>query len=506
LPDIPAGSTPSDAVRPSWLLTPGIDGPLLIDAAMLVGYAIARTIGTPVAEGAWLVLAMVAGLRWPASGLGVAAVVAMTPQQVRAGMTPAVALVAASAIGFVASAALARLPGTAIATPIRIAVAGAAVLAGATFLAMTHALRASEPSAAIVATQRWAESAACLAVLVAGLRAAALGSSRALLLTVAGIAVALAVALIHQLVPTLLESGPLNWVLSMAVSSREVGSFASPNRLGTVAAVAAVVGLVLAMASGGPRRWWWGLFGVVAAVVLVLTFSRGALLGLTLAGATLIATRSWRAVAVYVTAVAAAGVVLVPLFVGGRLAGSGGTLGVLLANDAGRIEAWIAGIRMILAEPLFGHGFNAFARIGARYGATDGLQTAHSELINLWAEAGVLAAAGFLAIVLGLARAALDRRPDPWALAGLAALVVFVVASSFNVQSPFLAVMAPVWMVATYGAGRSVASGAISASGETVDSPPLVRGGTAPCLSRPDTAHRRSGAVLRDSCDLVTPT
>lgn len=457
--------------RPSWWQAPGIDGPIVVDAAILMGYAVARTIGTSVAEGGWLVLAMIAGVRWPASGLGVAAVVALTPQQIRAGMTPAIALVAASAVGFVASAALSRLPSTAIAMPIRIVLVGAAALAGATFLAMTHALRAFGPSAAVPATLRWAESAACLAVLVIGLRAGALGSSRALFLTLGGIALALGVALIHTLVPTLLASSPLEWVLSEAPSGREAGSFASPNRLGTVAAVGAVVGACLALATGGSRRWWWALFGVAAAAALVLTFGRGALLGLTLAGAALMATRSWRATAAYVGVVVIASVVLVPLLLGGRVAGSGGTLGALLENDAGRIDAWIAGIRMILAEPLFGHGFNAFASLGARYGATDGLETAHFELIDLWAQAGIFAAAGFVAIVLGLARAALDRRPDPWALAALGGLVVFVVATSFNVQSPFLAVMAPVWVVASYGVARSASSGATPAAREPVESP-----------------------------------
>jgi hypothetical protein len=40
--------------------------------------------------------------------------------------------------------------------------------------------------------------------------------------------------------------------------------------------------------------------------------------------------------------------------------------------------------------------------------------------------------------------------------ASLGAIVVFGVASSFNVQSPFLAVMGPVWIVSSFGIARRV--------------------------------------------------
>jgi O-antigen ligase len=439
---------------------PGVDAPIVVDALVLVGFVIARTTGTALADGIWLVTAMVAALRWPASGLGIAVAVAITPQQVRAGMTPGVALVAASAVGVAITAAADHVPRIALSPPMRLVIAGAAALGAALFLSLIHTQRAFDPGVAATATLRWTESAAGLGVLILGLRAMTHGSMRPLVIVLVGLTVALGVALVSVVAPTVLVGGPLHWLLSGVDSSRATGSFVSPNRLGTVAAVAVVVGGCHALAGPAMRRFWAAAFGLLAAVVLVLTFSRGALLGLVVAGAALIATRSRRASVLYIGAAAAAAFVLVPLLLGSRLAG-GGTLQILLENDVGRFDAWLAGIRMIVEKPLFGFGFNAFAVVGAAHGATDGLQTAHFELIDLWAQAGVLAAAGFVMIVTGIVVGALRRKGDPWALAALGAVVVFVVASSFNVQSPFLNVVGPVWVVATFGLGAPLGPEAV---------------------------------------------
>jgi O-antigen ligase len=441
----------ADGTRRSAWTSPWIDAPIGVDAGILIAYAVARTIGGSVPEGIWWVAATLVAVRWPASGLGIAVVIALLPQQVRSGMTPDVALVAASAVGFAIGAASGRLPSASPGRAVWIVVAGAAALAAATFLALIHTQRAFDHALAVTSTLRWTESVAGLAILVLGLRSAALGSMRPLVLALAGVFLAMLIALVGQVAPTVIASSPFGWVLASADTGRAAGSFLSPNRLGTIAAVAVVVAAVNLVFGHGTRRWRAALFGGLASAALVLSFSRGALLGLAIAGGVLIAVRSRRRAAAYGLGILVAGFVLLPLLIGGRLAGSGGTLQVLLENDAGRVDAWLAGIRMILAKPLFGHGFNAFAVLGAQYGATDGLQTAHFELIDLWAQAGIAAAVGFVAIVLGMIGGAVERKADPWALAALGAIVVFVVASSFNVQSPFLAVMGPVWIVSTFG-------------------------------------------------------
>jgi O-antigen ligase len=436
----------------------GLDAPIVADVTLFLAYVIARTIGARLGEGTWLIVAMALALLRPGSGLGMAAAIALFPQQVRAGVTPAVALIVASGIGLAVYRALGRFGADAAAGPIprtvAIVQAGALAVGAATFLALIHAAHRFPAAFAVSATLRWTELAAGLALLVLGSRVFQLGSTRPLVMALAGVGVALLVALVETLAPTVITWSPFGWLLSNAESSRATGSFFSPNRLGTVAAVTVVVAMTQLWVGSTTRRVLCGTVAMLAGIVLLLTFSRGAILGLVAAGAALLAVRSRRAALVYVAVAAVAAVVVVPALVGARLAGSGATVGVLLEADLGRFNAWLAGIRMIVREPILGQGFDAFAVLGPAFGATDGLETAHNELIDLWAQAGILAAAGYVTIVFGLIRGALARRLDPWALASLGAIVVFVIASSFNVQSPFLAVTAPVWIVAGYGIAR----------------------------------------------------
>jgi O-antigen ligase len=435
-----------------WLRTwPALEAPIAIDAAVLVGFVLARSIGGSVAEGLWLVAAMAAAVRWPGSGLGIAIAAALWPHHSRWGMTPAVAVVAASAIGFSLHWVFDRGRQLVVTMPIRVVVAGAVALGAATFLALTHTQRAFGPDLGTAATLRWTEAAAGLGVLVLGLRSAALGSRRPVELALVAVAAAMAVAVVDQIAPGRIQATPFDWMISALDSSRATGPFLSPNRLGTVAAVAVVVGACLAWSGRGRGRWLSVAFAGLAAVTLVLSFSRGALLGLAVAGAIVIATRSRRAAVAYVGIATILALVLVPLLVMARLAGSGASLDALFENDVGRLDASLAGIRMIISRPLFGQGFDAFIALGPRYGVPDRLNTAHFELIDLWAQAGVFAAIGYLAIVFGIVRASLDRRGDAWAMAALGTIALFFVASSFNVQSPFLAVMGVVWIVASYG-------------------------------------------------------
>ena len=53
---------------------------------------------------------------------------------------------------------------------------------------------------------------------------------------------------------------------------------------------------------------------------------------------------------------------------------------------------------------------------------------------------------------------ALERRADPWAIAAIAVLALFLVATSFNIQSKYLAVTGPVWLAIAYGIARPLAS------------------------------------------------
>ena len=109
---------------------------------------------------------------------------------------------------------------------------------------------------------------------------------------------------------------------------------------------------------------------------------------------------------------------------------------------------------MILAEPIFGHGFHSFRPLGESFGATDGLLMAHNEFIGLWAENGVAAIAAYVAVIVGVIACALARRMDLWALVALGTITLFAVAGSFVDTLNFLAVTGPLWLVVAYGIAR----------------------------------------------------
>jgi O-antigen ligase len=444
-----------------------IDAPILLDIAALVAFPIVRTLanrseGTDVLIGAWIVAVLVLAIRWPGSGLGLAAAVMVFPQPIRLGLAPSIAIIAACSVGFALDLALRGQPNGAMRRRLAIVVAGVIGLAAATLVALYRSLLRLDPEIAVEAARRWIEFGAGLAFFLMLLRAYSMGSKRPLIVGFIGISASLAVALIDFVSPTFLRSVHLSW-LTPGESSRATGPFISPNRLGTVAGVVAIVGACQALFTRN-RRWLWAVLMALGAAALIASFSRGALLGLVVAGAVVLALRSRRVAARYVVAVGIVAIVAVPLFVWARLAGSGGSLDMLLANDQGRFDAWLAGVRMILAEPIFGHGFYAFRVLGESFGATDGLQTAHNEFIGLWAESGVVAFAAFIVAAAGIVGCALERRSDPWALVAIGALTLFLVATCFNLQSIYLAVVGPVWLVIAYGIARPLAPAPVGSS------------------------------------------
>jgi len=438
-----------------WGSPTRIDSPLVLDLALLVLFAIVRGANNDVLLGAWLVVAGLVAIRWPGSGLGLAAAICILPQPTRIGLLPSFTIVAAAAIGIAIDAA-ANGVGPARRRWIAAALVGVVMIVAATAVGLVRTLVRVNPEPAVEATRRWLELGSGLVFLVLLIRAFGIGSRRPLVLGLIGITVGLAVAVIDYVAPDLLPSLRGRWLVFGTDQSRATGPFASPNRLGTVAAVAVIVGGLEARA-GGRWRWAWAAFGTLGLAALTLSYSRGALLGLLVAGGAILALRSRRAALIYAGVAIVAAVIAVPILVGARLAGSGGTLDILLSNDLGRFDAWLAGLRMIVAEPLFGHGYHSFATAGAAFGATDELATAHNEAIGLWAENGIVAFAGYVLLVVGCALAALERRGDAWAVAALGALIVFFVASSFNIQLMFLAVAGPVWLVVAYGIARPAA-------------------------------------------------
>ncbi|HEX5015820.1 MAG TPA: O-antigen ligase family protein [Candidatus Limnocylindrales bacterium] len=440
-----------------WGSPTRIEGPLVLDLVMLVLFVVAR--GTSARDpdangllGAWLVAAALLAVRWPGSGLGLAAAIITFPQPFRLGLLPSFALIAAAGIG--SAVDLAMHGGWPRKRWMSLVLVGLVVIGAATAMSMYRSLLRLDPSVAVEAGRRWLELGTGLVFFALLIHTFVLGARRPLLFGLIGITVGLVVAVIDYVSPRSLPSLRLRWLVFGTDQARATGPFASPNRLGTVAAISVVLAVTQVWAGRGLVRWLWAGFGVLGLVALVLSFSRGALLGLVLAVGLILALRSRRLAIAYGIAAGVMALVAVPVLIGARLAGSGGTLDVLLSNDLGRMDAWVAGLRMIATEPVFGHGYYAFSQVGAGFGATDGLATAHNEAIGLWAESGMLAFAGYVVLVVAIIGAALERRADAWAVAALGALIVYFVASSFNVQLMFLAVMGPVWLVVAYGIAR----------------------------------------------------
>jgi len=245
-------------------------------------------------------------------------------------------------------------------------------------------------------------------------------------------------------------------------SDRATGSFPSPNRLGTIAAIASVGTMALAWERRDGWRLALGVAAVVSTITVFASFSRGALLGLFVAAIVLIARRSIR-LAVLATVVGAVVTFLVtPTFMDVRLGTPPATSGLpaeQAENDAGRIDAWLAGLRMGAAQPITGQGYGAFRSLSVRYGGPANLDTAHNEEIALFAEVGLPGALSFAGLVASCCWA-MRRRTLANDL-GLAAVLVFAAASSFNIQSVYPQITTLVWAMVAWGlALGTVASGA----------------------------------------------
>ena len=117
-----------DRFRAAWT---GIDGPILLDVLALLAFPILRTLGDNTLMGAWAVAVLILAIRWPGSGLGLAAALMVFPQPTRIGLAPSVALIAASSIGFAVDLALSGQPAGAMRRRLAVVVGGVVALAAA---------------------------------------------------------------------------------------------------------------------------------------------------------------------------------------------------------------------------------------------------------------------------------------------------------------------------------------------------------------------------------------
>ncbi len=428
-----------------------VEAPLVVDGLLVIGWAVARLFESSQWLMAVVVVGSIVALRWPATGAALAGLAFIFPLQlgsVQAGAP----LIATAGIGCLIVAAR---QSTRLGVPA--AVVFAAAIAATTGLALLRLMAGPLHEIAAEASVRWAGLTLGLISLPIHLFLIRQGSRHALAILVAASAVAIGIGLIDGLWPRSLDKTVLGPLLSKVPFDRATGPFPSPNRLGTVAAVAAVCAAVLAR----DRRGWWAyvlwLGAALATMTVLASFSRGALLGLAVAAVVVVARHSLRLAVVAAVLGAVAIFVVTPAFMDARLGSaptSSGLPAEQAANDAGRIEAWLAGLRMGAAQPITGQGFGAFAVVGPRYGGPANLETAHNELIALFGDAGLPAAISFSGLIAACVWA--FRRRSVANDLGLAAILVFVTASSFNVQSVFPQVTTLVW--ALVGASLALAS------------------------------------------------
>jgi O-antigen ligase len=169
-----------------------------------------------------------------------------------------------------------------------------------------------------------------------------------------------------------------------------------------------------------PRAFFAGTL-VVAAVTLMLTFSRGAWIALGAALAYLAAFRSLKLLALLLVLAATASV-WVPDAVVDRAAatierGDDPAETEFEPSAGTRIEQWRALPRMWVRAPLLGYGFKSFQELWGEVGPTGVPRSAHSSIIEFAVEEGllgILAYAWLVWMLVRSGRSAARQQDDPF--------------------------------------------------------------------------------------------
>lgn len=157
------------------------------------------------------------------------------------------------------------------------------------------------------------------------------------------------------------------------------GIFNDPNDLCLILNAATIAALYLALNPGEGlfRPVWGGLIGLFL-YALVMTFSRGGLLGLIVGVTAFLATRYGQTRGALIAGS------LIPFalaVVGGRQ----GNISASSGND--RIQLWSNGLSLVPRYPVFGHGMNEYAgEVGL---------TAHNSFVNSYMELGMVGGSAF---------------------------------------------------------------------------------------------------------------
>jgi O-antigen ligase len=233
--------------------------------------------------------------------------------------------------------------------------------------------------------------------------------------------------------------------------SRAVGLFSNSNYFGFFSAQVLIL-LVATLSVVRPAgRILVGIAIATVTMGLVLTFSRGGLLGAGTGLLVLLALRRPRAALILLGVAVVAVVVLYPVFLALRLDVSAGSTDLAAYIDQQRSEHWReqalgAGIQMFLSAPIFGLGFGMFQFLSPPYIGYSPATYSHDQWLDLVAEQG-LVGLGFMIAILTSTTVALRRSTHPLRYGALAMLAAYAVESLFINSLTSIQISGPIFLV-----------------------------------------------------------
>ena len=226
---------------------------------------------------------------------------------------------------------------------------------------------------------------------------------------------------------------PIRWA-DLDSRARPFGTLGNPDFYGQYVSVAVVASAAVALFAGPGRRWLRGAsaaLGAVSAVMLVLTSTRGAVIGV-VAGAMVLGV-------LWIRRAGATRSALARLALGGLAVLGALTLVVLttplgdrlvaatnVENVQDRVRIYTAGSQIFLDNPALGVGFENFAVAYPRYAEPEGIKgnrtqtSAHNWILHIAATTGIVGLAATVALLGAFAVHLWKRARDDDALALLA--------------------------------------------------------------------------------------
>lgn len=250
---------------------------------------------------------------------------------------------------------------------------------------------------------------------------------------------------------------PFPWQ-EMAFGERVFSTLGQPNFLGSYLGMVLPFTVSLSLLAKGKKRWMWACLAGLALLTILLSQSRGALIGVLLGGVSFVSMWYWK------TASARQQIrrVLLIGFCGGLLILSlspnlqhtlQSQLRLDQATSTTRLYLWQGALTGISERPLLGHGpdmlYDSYGRFyDARIAQTDGTTIVPDRVHNVFLDtayaiglAGLLAWLGLLGGVLFLGikqLRSLEARQSLWLIAPLSSLFVFLGRGQFGFSSSLI--------------------------------------------------------------------